>query len=143
MNNQDPNKEPIGRQPLTMLYSPSKAGSYYWWGSLIGAEQGPLGWVGGERFTDEQQRELIRLGRDIPTATSMLVKRQAFKIEIYRGDMDMPEVFAFECPLLGITRADGRVKVIAPNGAHKYVLPDGWVSYPYRKPQAFSLKEQR
>lgn len=140
---QDPNKHPVGRQPLNYILAPSKAGTYSWYGDIIGPVEGRLAFDGGERFTREQQAALIKLGRDIPTAPAMTVKRQATYQEIWRGPYDLPEVFAFECPLLGETRIDGKVRVITPNGSKAWVFPDGWSHRPYRLPAVYSQSEQR
>jgi hypothetical protein len=138
----DPNKPPIGRQALSAIWTPSKP-RYPWFGTIRGAQKTKLAFVGGDRFTLEQEAALIELGRDIPTAASMMVKRQALGDEIYRGPYDLPEVFEFECPTTGKVRADGKVQVVTPAGGLAYVYTDGWALRPYRTPSIYSMRPQR
>jgi hypothetical protein len=138
----DPDKAPVGRQALHAVWIPSKP-VYPWFGTVIGGERTKLAFVGGERFTVEQEAKLIELGRDVPTAPAMLVKRQALYDEIWRGPLALPEVFHCECPTTGKVKADGKVQVIAPAGVFAWVQPDGWAIRPYRTPAQYSMREQR
>jgi hypothetical protein len=120
--------EIIGRQPATIYVTPSKAPSC-WYGSIRGGVKTGFGGhsvTGGDRFTVEQVRALISRGIDVLTAPAMKVQRNAADHEIYSG-LGLPAVYQFECPILS-TRADGRVRVIAPNGAEKLVEADGWTT---------------
>lgn len=135
-------KEPIGRQALHAIWTPSKP-RYPWFGTVRNGERTKLAFVGGDRFTEEQETALIALGRDIPTAPTMLVKRQALYGEITRGCYDLPEVFHCECPTTGKVKADGKIQVIAPSGDLAWVYPDGWALRPYRTPAIYSMREQR
>ena len=135
----NPDKEPIGRQALHALWRPSKPRDP-WFGTIRGAERTKLAFVGGDRFTVEQEAALIEMGRDIPTAPSMVVKRQASGDEIYCSSYDLPEVFACECPTTGKTKADDRVQVVAPSGALVWVMADGWARRPRRTPSIYSLR---
>ena len=136
----NPDKTPIGRQALFAVWTPSKP-RFPWFGTIRGAERTKLGFVGGDRFTIEQEAMLIAMGRDIPTATTMLVKRQASGDEIYCGPHDIPEVFACECPTTGQIKADGKIQVIAPSGALAWVRSDGWARRPRITPSNYSLRE--
>ncbi|GEM_PF-3452155 len=138
----DPDKEPVGRQALNAIWTPSKP-RYPWFGTVRNGTQTDLAFVGGDRFTEEQEAALIELGRDIPTAPAMLVKRQALYNEIWRGGYDLPEVFHCECPTTGKIKADGKIQVIAPSGDVAWVHPDGWAARPYRTPAIYSMREQR
>ena len=128
----DPDTPPVGRQPARVQIAPSK--SYPWYGSIRGGVADAIGIKGGDRFTVQQEAELIRQGRDVPTAEALLVKRQASARELYWPLGQLPPVFAFQCPVIG-HRADGKVKVISPSGDVKHVLPDGWSHRPFRRPQ--------
>ncbi|MDQ2762169.1 MAG: hypothetical protein M3Y22_01320 [Pseudomonadota bacterium] len=128
----DPDTPPVGRQPSRVQIAPSK--SYPWYGSIRGGTSEKFGVTGGERFTTQQQAALIQQGRDILTAESLLVKRQANDNELCWALGDLPPVYAFECPVLG-RRKDGKVKVVSPSGDVKHVLPDGWAHRPYRRPR--------
>ncbi len=138
----DPNKEPIGRQALNAVWTPSKA-MFPWFGTIRNSEKTKLAFVGGDRLTIEQEAALIELGMDILTTPTMTVKRQALYAELTRGCYSLPEVFAFECPLTGKTRADGKIQVVTPAGGLAYVFADGWAVRPYRTPAIYSLREQR
>lgn len=138
----DPNKVPIGRQALSAIWTPSRP-RYPWFGTIPGAERTKLAFVGGARFTLEQGASLIALGMDVPTAKSMMVKRQALGDEIYRSPYDLPEVFEFECPLTGKKTPAGKLQVITPAGLLANVYPDGWALRPYRTPAIYSMGHQR
>jgi len=71
----------------------------------------------------------------------MVVKRQASGDEIYCGPLDVPEVFASECPTTGQIKADGKIQVIAPSGALAWVRSDGWARRPRITPSNYSLRE--
>ena len=129
----DPNKPAVARQPLTAFWIPSKPKDP-WFGTIRGAAQNKFGWEGGDRFTVEQEEAMIRLNIDIPTAKSMMVKRQANQAEIWTGSGRLPEVFEFECPLAPVKpRVDGRVRIISPAGQLQWVMPDGWAHRPFRQ----------
>ncbi|MBB4154136.1 hypothetical protein GGQ80_002046 [Sphingomonas jinjuensis] len=130
MSRLDPNTPPIGRQPLGIKVTPSKAGSP-WIGTIADAVRGDVAVEGGQRFTLEQQRELMTRGGDVPTAPTLVVKRQAEWNELWWPLGSLPPVFAFECPIVG--RRGDRVKVIAPSGVVKLVAEDGWAHRPYRR----------
>lgn len=117
----DPDTPPIGRQPEVRRIVPSKPNP--WYGSF----------QDGRRFSAEQERELLKRGRDVLTAPALLVKRQATHDEHYWPVGTLPPVFAFEAPIIG-KRGD-KVKVIAPSGDAKLVAADGWSHRPYRVPR--------
>jgi hypothetical protein len=131
-------KPPVGRQGLSDLWTPSGKRPL-WFGTIRGAERTAIAFVGGERFTEEQEAALISLGRDVLTAPAMLVKRQAGD-ELTCGQYDLPEVFHFECPVTGKVKADGKIQVITPSGATAWVYPDGWAQRPLRTPAAYSVR---
>lgn len=135
----NPDKAPVGRQPLHAIWTPSKP-RFPWFGTIRGAEQTKLAFVGGDRFTVEQEAALIEMGRDIPTAPAITVKRQASGDEIYCGPYDLPEVFACECPTTGRTKADDKVQVVTPSGSLAWVRPDGWAQRPRRTPAIYSVR---
>lgn len=131
-------KPPVGRQGLSALWTPSKPRDP-WFGTIRGAERTKIAFVGGDRFTEEQEAALISLGRDVPTAAAMLVKRQAGD-ELTCSPFDLPEVFHFECPTTGEVKADGKIQVITPGGAAAWVYPDGWARRPLRTPAAYNVR---
>lgn len=128
----NPDTPPIGRQPVHIQIAPSKP--YPWLGSIRGAvrNEADTAYVGGDRFTLEQQRELMKRGGDVPTAPALLVKRQASATELYFPAGQLPPVYAFECPIVG--KRGEKIQVIAPNGDLKLVAADGWAHRPYRNP---------
>ncbi len=130
---QDPNKRPIGRQPFSRHMAPSKVYPFY--GKIIGGEvvqspTGPIAITGGDRFTVEQLAALRGLKRDPETVETMIVRRQAKREELWQPLGELPEVFAFECPVIG--RRGDKIRVITPSGDAKYVHADGWGHHPYR-----------
>lgn len=129
----DPNEtEVIGRQPATLYISPSK--SYPWYGDVRGGVRGKLAVSGGERFTTQQEESLIERGMDPLTCETITVKRQACgRTEIVPMLNSLQPVFAFECPVIS-RRADGKIKVIAPNGDAKFIRADGWAHKPTTRP---------
>lgn len=133
---------PVGRQPKIVKWVPSKPRDP-WHGTVVGGQENPLAIEGGERFTVEQQRWCTEHGVDPQVGPGLLVKRQATGDEIWRSMLDMPPVLACECPVTGLTRADGKVQIVSPAGSKKFVFPDGWAHRPYRRPLYFSRKEQR
>lgn len=117
----DPNTPPIGCQPDSFLITPSK--SQPWYGTRRQ----------GDRFTQQQHHAMIARGLDIPTASSLLVKRQATSMERWTPLGQLPAVYAFDCPVIG--KRKDQVKVIAPSGEVKHVAADGWAHRPYRRPR--------
>jgi len=131
----DPNTPPIGRQPNIRAVSASMlAEGYPWYGDIRGYEVVNGRQVGGERWTREQIATLIRLGLDPLTCKSMMVRRQSVGQEFVVGLGNLPAVYEFECPVIK-TMKSGRIRVIAPNGCFKFVLPDGWGHRPFRRPR--------
>lgn len=114
----------IGRQPRHILVTPSKQPSA-WYGQIRGGQVSPLGVDGGERFTVQQQEQLIARGIDIPTAESITVFRNAADREVWWPAGTLPPVWSFECPVIR-RLATGQVRVIAPSGAEEIVEHDGW-----------------
>jgi hypothetical protein len=131
----DPNLPPIGRQPHIRGVIASKlADGYPWYGDISGYEIVNGYQVGGDRWTREQVTALIKLGLDPLTCKSMMVRRQSVGEEVVVGLGNLPAVFEFECPVIKAMKG-GRIKVIAPNGCFKFVLPDGWGHRPFRRPR--------
>lgn len=131
----NPNTPPIGRQPDVRSVIVSKlADGYPWYGHIRGYEVVDGNQVGGDRWTREQVATLIRLGLDPLTCKSMMVRRQSVNDEVVVGLGNLPAVFEFECPVIKAMKG-GRIKVIAPNGCFKFVLPDGWGHRPFRRPR--------
>lgn len=130
----DPNLPPIGRQPnIRAMAASMMADGYPWYGDIFGYDVVDGSQVGGERWTREQVATLIRLGLDPLTCKSMMVRRQSVAQEVIVPLGSLPAVYEFECPVLG-TMKSGRIRVIAPNGGFKFVLPDGWGHRPFRRP---------
>lgn len=110
----------VGRQPETPVIIPSKPNP--WYGAIID----------GSVFTREQLSELEKRDRDPATVERMTVRRNATDREMWWPNGSLPPVYEFECPVLG-RRADGRVRVIAPNGFGKLVYSDGWITPRYAR----------
>ena len=127
----DPNKVPLGRQPAIRYITPSKAPNP-WYGTIVGYTTNAEAQEGGDRFTLEQQHALACRGLHADTVETMTVKRQASSEEVYWMPNTLPEVFAFECPVVG-QHKDGRPRVIAPSGKEMIVRPDGWTKWPKTK----------
>ncbi|QBE91463.1 hypothetical protein DRN02_005075 [Sphingomonas paucimobilis] len=128
----DPNTPPIGRQPDKRAVQIS--GRYPWYGDIRGYSVEGGAQVGGERWTREQVMAIMRLGLDPLTCEAMTVRRQSTPGEWWVGLNALPVVFAFDCPIVQRMKS-GRIKVIAPNGDFKFVLPDGWGHRPFRRPR--------
>ena len=125
---QDPDAtEVLGRQPALVKWTPSNP--FAWYGSIIE----------GQRFTRQQHEALISRGMDPVTAPAMTVKRQAQRTEHWFPSNVLAPLFEMECPLIGKVK-DGRIRVIAPNGAPKLVHPDGWGHRPFRLPDCYRLE---
>ena len=127
----DPDKEPLGRQPAVRYITPSKAPNP-WYGSIVGYTADEWAQKGGDRFTLEQQHALACRGLNPDTVETMTVKRQATTQEVYWMPGELPEVYAFECPVVGHHK-DGRPRVISPSGYEKIVRQDGWTTWPKTK----------
>jgi len=123
-----PMGEILGRQPVKIHWTPSKPLSP-WCGAIRGGHKTGFGdhsIAGGDRFTEQQVEGLISRGIDILTAPAMTVQRNAPDADIASGT-GLPGVYQFECPIIS-RRADGRVRVIAPDGSERNVEADGWTS---------------
>ena len=119
----DPDARPVlGRQPDVRKLTPSKP--FAWYGT----------WEEGHRFSRFQEAALMKRGADPLTAPAMLVKRQAKREEHVWPFTELPPLFAMECPVIG-KAADGRVRVIAPDGSLKLVFASGWSHRPFRQPR--------
>lgn len=110
----------MGRQPERLYFAPSK--SHPWYGTINGED----------RFTVEQVRELMSLGRDPLTAEAIKVHRQATSREMWWPTDYAPPVFEFECPVI-TRRKDSKVKVITPSGETAWVRADGWAGFPDKR----------
>ncbi len=126
----NPDTPPIGRQ------GHFDTGPACWFGTILGGTKNRAAQEGGERFTREQLYELNARGLDPETVETMTVKRQATQDEIWFPRTSMPPVLAFECPVIG-KHADGRPRVIAPNGTERIVQADGWNKRPRTRPERF------
>ena len=133
----NPDTPPVGRQPSSYKVTPSKAGNP-WYGSIVDGTREHLGVTGGRRFTIEQERALIGMGMDPLMVPVLVVKRQAMPEELSWPFLQLPPVYAFECPVIGKTV--DRIRVIAPSGAKKLVLDSGWIHHPYRDPFKLQVK---
>jgi hypothetical protein len=107
----------LGRQPEVLHVTPSKPNA--WYGTI----------VEGQRFTRQQLAVLERRSIDPAAVEAISVTRNATSREMYWPSGTVPPVFQFDCPVVH-RRADGRVRVIAPNGEEKLVYADGWTTPP-------------
>ncbi len=108
------------RQPEHINLSPSG------WSPWIGWGNSPA-----DRFTRAQVGGMKDLGIDPEThAFFVTVYREATQREDGHRRGDVPQVFQFDCPVISVTK-DKRLRVIAPNGDIKIVMPDGWAAEPH------------
>lgn len=127
----DPNTMPIGRQPSVRQVAPSIRTP--WYGNVTGYREVNGIQVDGDRWTTQQVKAILERGLDPLTCEAMTVRRQAVGSEVWTPVDQLPAVFAFDCPVIQ-RMADGKVKVIAPDGQPKLVRPDGWGHPPRRRP---------
>lgn len=109
-----------GRMPASVTISPSR--DYPWYGR----------YQPDRSLTEQQYNALISAGCDPTNPETITVRRNATDQEMWWGTDQFPPYFEFECPIVS-RLADGRVKVIAPSGANKIVLRDGWVTRPGKR----------
>lgn len=113
----------IGRRPEVVKWTPSKG--LPWW---IGT------WRDDHRFTVEQERTLLELGRDPVTHEAVTVTREAcIYNEVAPMLREWIPVFQFECPLIG-RRSDGKLSIIAPDGSRRHIRGDAWATKPSSRP---------
>lgn len=112
--------KPLGLpQPEIANYRPSK--TTLWYGDRDGVDQ----------LTKQQRHACAMRGVDADDAERQTVRRYASQEEHYWpvcswNPKALPRpFFEFQCPILQ-RRADGRIKVIAPNGDAALVREDGW-----------------
>lgn len=115
-------RQVLGRRPAVVRCAPSKP--MPWW---IGA------WAEDRRFTQQQEAELIRLGRDPVTQEAMTVRREAPDAEVWTPLHQWRPIYEFDAPLLG-HRADGKATIIAPDGSRRHIRADGWAQKPSSRP---------
>jgi hypothetical protein len=111
----------LGRQPAFIRITPSGTPSP--WNGAI---------VDGQRFTEQQQAELIRRGMDVPTAKAMTVRRKVGIEDAVWPTFDPWPIYEFECPVLN-ELVGGFVNVISPSGKVKVVQADGWIAKPKKR----------
>lgn len=113
----------MGRQPATLYVTPS--GEHPWYGTYLG----------NRALSEQQFNAMISAGLDLTSPETVTVRRNATDREMWWGLNSFPPYFEFECPVLS-RLADGRIKVIAPSGANKIVLSDGWATRPGKRKSA-------
>ncbi|MCC2978823.1 hypothetical protein [Sphingomonas sp. IC4-52] len=100
----------VGRQPETLFITPSKPNP--WYGSI----------VEGDSLTAQQRTVLSTREIDQSAVEIVTVYRQATTRELWWPSTQLPPLYAFECPVIS-RQSDGFVKVVAPFGDVKRVIP--------------------